>query len=148
MRLQSYGERFRACRQRAGLTQEQVAKRLRYRRAAPVSLLERKTTKVPRAKTIKKHAAALGCHPWELLAGVATEYDPLRFQTALSTEELAVILWTPCLNHADRRAVLGMMQSFVSTLELPRLVTRPRSTPRAIGLVVKAPKNRRGTIQV
>ena len=118
--LMSYGEQFRRLRQRAGLTQEQVAKALRYKRAAPVSLLERTTARLPRARTIKIHATALRCEPWELLAGVPTDYDRLRTRTPLSDEELGILLWgLASLEARDRRVVLEQMQSFVPALPTP-----------------------------
>lgn len=65
-------------RNRARLTQEEVARRLGHKRPAPVSLIERPNDKVPKAKTIVRYAKALECQPRELLEDVETEYDRLR----------------------------------------------------------------------
>jgi transcriptional regulator with XRE-family HTH domain len=74
----SFGARFRILRDRAHLTQKQVAARLKYEGAAPVSLLERHNDKVPRAGTIVRYALALECKPSELLEDVETEYDRIK----------------------------------------------------------------------
>lgn len=62
---------------RANLTLEQFADRLNVKRSGPLSTLEN-SRRVPKAATIRRHAAALGCTPADLLAGVLTEYDVLR----------------------------------------------------------------------
>lgn len=128
----SYGERFRVCRERAGLTQEQVAQALTYLRGAPVSLLERKTTKVPKPATIRKHAAALNCQPADLLAGVPTDYDRLRTPTPISDADLGTLLWgLAYLPLHDRRVVFETMQAFVDALP-PHVKPAPAPT-RALG---------------
>lgn len=71
------GENFRRLRKAKGVTQEQLYKALGFKRQANVSLLER-STKLPKPRTIKKMARALGCEPWELLENVRTPYDELR----------------------------------------------------------------------
>ena len=71
-------------REAKGLTLEKLAERLGLKRAAPLSTLER-SSHVPKAETIREYAAALGCSPADLLAGVMTEYDVLRGTAAPTT---------------------------------------------------------------
>lgn len=76
--MASYGDRFRALRERAGLTQEQLVPRLKMARQGSISNIERSRGSFPSPKTIRRHAKALNCRPSELLAGVETEYDRIR----------------------------------------------------------------------
>jgi transcriptional regulator with XRE-family HTH domain len=143
--LMSYGERFRFVREQRHLTQEQVAKALKYKRAAPVSLIERKNTRVPRPRTIQKHARALGCEVWELLAGVPTDYDRLRTPQPLSDAELAAILWgLAYLPPPDREKCVDLFQAF---LDSPALITATplRAPTRAPATVATATRTHRGT---
>lgn len=74
-----FGDNLKRLRDRAGLTQEAVAEKMKLKRPTPISLWEgpRKGT-VPKVSTIKRLAKAVACEPWELLDGVDTEYDKLR----------------------------------------------------------------------
>lgn len=76
-----FGQNLRALRERAGLTQEELAARLQYKGQAPLSLLET-GAKIPTPKTIIKLAHALDCTSADLLVGVVTPYDELRGSTA------------------------------------------------------------------
>lgn len=94
----TYGQRFKAVRVGRGwvpgkkprLTQRQVAKALGYELPAPASPLEKKT-RLPRLVTVQDHATALGCQPWELLLGVPTDYDHLRWP-GLSPQDVEHLL--------------------------------------------------------
>jgi len=83
-----FGENLTAARKAAGLTQEQFAARLKFKRTAPLSIWER-GHRLPTPKTIVKLARELGCEPAVLMAGVESPYDRLRGHTA-STEALIV----------------------------------------------------------
>lgn len=74
----TFGERFKALRKQAGLTQEEVAKRLGLPRSAPVSTIEKPTPRVPLVKTIVRYAKVLGVPPSAMLKDVETDYDRLR----------------------------------------------------------------------
>src|SRR4030095_5518490 len=76
-----FGGNLREARRAAGLTQEQLAKRLRFKRTTPISLWER-SGRLPAPHTVVKLAAALGCAPADLLKNVVTPYDALRGQSA------------------------------------------------------------------
>jgi transcriptional regulator with XRE-family HTH domain len=73
----TFGGNMRREREMRGLTLEEVARRLGLQRPSNLSTLER-SSHVPKADTIKEYAAAIGCEPAALLAGVLTEYDILR----------------------------------------------------------------------
>lgn len=73
----TFGENLRRARNAKGLTQEAVAARLGFKRTTPISIWER-GAKLPGPKTIVKLAAAIGCQPEELMAGVITPYDAIR----------------------------------------------------------------------
>lgn len=80
-----YGERFRVLRKtRWHGTVLALAIKLEYTHPGSVYTIER-AWRVPMLTTIDKHAAALGCEPWELLENVETEYDLTR---ALAHEDL------------------------------------------------------------
>lgn len=70
-----YGENFK--RLRGSIPQEEIARRLKLKRQPNISAIEL-GDKVPLAKTILRHAHALGCQPSELLADVQTPYDQIR----------------------------------------------------------------------
>lgn len=74
----TYGERFRYYRHKfwKGRLLE-LAQRLGSGYPSSVTNIER-TWRVPNLPTLGKHAAALGCDPWDLLEGVETEYDSVR----------------------------------------------------------------------
>jgi len=72
-----FGDNLRTIRQRQGLTQEDLARRLGYERPTPISIWE-KGPEIPTPKTIVKLATGLVCSPAELLLGVVTPYDALR----------------------------------------------------------------------
>jgi transcriptional regulator with XRE-family HTH domain len=83
--MSSFGENLRAARERMGLTQEQVADRLKLKRSAPLSIWEGyKGAKTPKAATVVRIAKAIGVEPAELLEGVHTELDRLRGGPTLS----------------------------------------------------------------
>lgn len=75
-----YGRNFRRLRDRAHLSQTDVAAALGYtnRKNANISSLENGKLPVPLPKMIRRHAKALNCEPNELLEGVRTPYDDLR----------------------------------------------------------------------
>lgn len=113
----TYGQRFKQLRQQQGLTQEQVAVALKFKRPAPVSLIERRLVKPPRQHTIKRHAAALGCQPCELLAGVPTEYDWLRTLPPVPSAELGVwLVGLAYLSPANRKTVVTMMHELLTSV--------------------------------
>jgi transcriptional regulator with XRE-family HTH domain len=62
---------------RAGLSQEALARAIGYKRATPISILER-GSKVPSPRTIVKLAKGAACTTQDLLAGVSTPFDELR----------------------------------------------------------------------
>lgn len=134
----TYGQRFKAMRLGAGwrpgkrqkFTQEAVAKRLAFKRAAPVSLIETSDT-VPKPVTIAEHAKALECQPWELLLGVPTDYDRLRFH-ALKPEELEnLVAGLVILPPEQRTAILRSCEKAVRRLPDPLIPaeTRPVRGP-------------------
>lgn len=76
-RMPRFGDNLRNIRERQGLTQEDLARRLGYARPATISILESRD-QIPTPKTIVKLATGLVCPPSELLLGVVTPYDALR----------------------------------------------------------------------
>jgi transcriptional regulator with XRE-family HTH domain len=72
-RLVTYGRRFRQL--RGARTLEDIAAEMGIKkgRGSSVSNIEQRRTYPPRLATIKKHAAALGCEPWQLLQGVPSQ---------------------------------------------------------------------------
>lgn len=75
-----YGKNFARLRQRASLSQEDVARSLGYAkdRNANVSSLEVGRRSLPKPATVRQHAEILKCETWELMDGVVTDYDQLR----------------------------------------------------------------------
>lgn len=109
----TYGQRFQIVRmgkdwapgKKPRLTQRKVAEALGYVLPAPVSPLE-KLKRLPKPQTIQEHAVALKCEPWELLLGVPTVYDELRWPS-LSVREIEDLLaGFQLLPSAQRTAVL------------------------------------------
>jgi transcriptional regulator with XRE-family HTH domain len=74
------GENFRRIRTDKKITQEQIYKRLGFRRPSNVSLLET-SKRLPTPATIRKMAKAVHCETWELLENVQTPHDELRRST-------------------------------------------------------------------
>ena len=72
-----FGQNLRKVREKAGLTQEALASKLGMAKPAPISIWER-GSQVPTPRTILRLAAALGCEPADLMAGVVTPTDALR----------------------------------------------------------------------
>jgi len=93
--MPTFGENLRAMRTRAGLTQEDLAARLEFKRTTPLSLWERGDD-VPFPKTIVKLATAIGCTPADLLRDVETAYDRLRGGARAARR-------APTLSEDDRR---------------------------------------------
>ena len=117
--LMKYGERFKLFRDRANMSQEDVARALKVKhdRGSSVSNIERLAFAPALASTVTRHAAALGCEPWQLLAGVATRFDQLRARTPLSDEEWSALAWgLALLTGQPRRLALEGIQSFVERL--------------------------------
>lgn len=131
--LVKYGERFRLFRDKAELSQEDVARALgiKKERGSSVSNIERLALAPALASTVQRHADALGCQPYELLAGVATRFDQLRVPTPLSDEEWSALAWgLALLPLSQRRTALMGLQTFVDKLppaEVPRQALRDTS---------------------
>lgn len=115
----TYGQRFLAVRlgddwqpgQKPRLTQEAVAERTisarkSYKRAAPISNIER-LKKPPKRATIEKHAKLLSVEPRELLIGVPCDLDRLRWPD-LSEPQLEALLAAVSLMSRTQREVLAM----------------------------------------
>lgn len=135
-------------RERAGLDQEDVAAALELKkeRGSSVSNIETRTIKAPARKaTIVKHATALKCQPWELLAGVATDLDRLRSQKPLSDEDLGVLLWS--LGYLQPHQLRTALKPLQTLLDLIPLHARPklnwRSAPAIEGRVVRTQQRKR-----
>lgn len=113
--LTKYGDRFRELRERAGLSQGQVADELKLKkgRGSSISNIELKQTYAPaRASTVKRHAKALKAEPWELLIEVPTPIDRLRQKEPWSDEDLSVWLWAAtCLSSGQRRAHVAPLET-------------------------------------
>lgn len=77
----TYGQRFRVLRHELwtsqGKTVLALAKKLDSKYPTTIYNIERQW-RVPLLPTLTKHAAALGCAPWDLLIDVETEYDLVR----------------------------------------------------------------------
>lgn len=131
-----YGERFRLLRDRAELSQEDVARLLnvKHGRGSSVSNIEKLTLAPARSSTVLRHATALRCKPWELMAGVATRFDQLRVREPLSDEESSALAWgLALLPKAQREVALMGLQTFVE--QLPRAEVPPqalRGTPATL----------------
>jgi len=75
------GDNVRRIRTLRGLSQEEVARRLGYKRPSNATLIERRKA-LPKPQQIMRFAIALQCSPSELLQDVITPYDRLRMMTA------------------------------------------------------------------
>jgi transcriptional regulator with XRE-family HTH domain len=75
--VRTVGQNFKRIREAKKLKQEELSKKLGYKRASNVSLIEN-SARLPEPATIRRMAAVLGCSTSELLDGVETEYDRLR----------------------------------------------------------------------
>lgn len=74
--MRTYGEQLKAL--RGKVSQEEVARRLGYKRQGNLSLYEN-DKKRPSVKTVLRHARAFGKLPSEFLKGVlVTDYDRIR----------------------------------------------------------------------
>lgn len=73
----TFGENMKRLRTAKGLTQKDLAKKMKLASNTPISLWER-TLGIPRADTVKRIADGIGCSTADLLAGVETAYDALR----------------------------------------------------------------------
>lgn len=136
----TYGQRFRAIRLGPGwqpgkpakVTQEKLAKG-HFERPAPVSKLEHPESKLPKPVTILEHAELLKCEPWELLLGVPTEYDRLRWPDLSDAQLEAMLAGLRVMPAEQRAAVLRTCAKAVAALSDPLIQpeTRPsrRSTP-------------------
>jgi len=83
----TYGQRFRALRQQLWKgTVLALAERLGSKYPATIYNIEQQW-RVPLLPTLTKHAAALGCRPWDLLIDVETEYDLVRQLAAVGQED-------------------------------------------------------------
>jgi hypothetical protein len=148
----SYGQRFRAVRlgpgwkpgRRARLTQEDVADG-HFERAAVVSNLEHPQAKLPKPVTIREHAAALKAEPWELLLGVPTEYDRLRFPDLSDVQLEALLAGLKVMPEDQLKAVLKTCTKAVAALPDPLIQEEMRlgrkSTPAS---AAKAGRTDRG----
>jgi transcriptional regulator with XRE-family HTH domain len=85
---------LREARDAAGLTQQQLAEKLGFKRTTPISLWER-SPHVPEPRTIAKLAAAIGCAPAVLLRDVVTPYDALRGTTTVAAANGTPVLSAP-----------------------------------------------------
>lgn len=139
--VRTFGENLKEARVRANLTQEELADRLGFARASPISLWERPSAPVPEPKTIVKLADAIpGCTPADLLRGVVTPYDALRGaavsavnggDVVLSPDDLAWLRLGRALTPALRRAYVRLMEAqtrarSVETRDERRATTRER----------------------
>lgn len=77
MQTRRFGQNLRELRTAAGLTQEDLAQRLGFKRTSPISIWER-SLGTPTPDNVVKIARAIGCQTAELLRGVQTPYDALR----------------------------------------------------------------------
>ncbi len=68
-----------------------------------------RTWQVPNLPVLGKHAAALGCHPWELLDGVETEYDMVRSFAKFPYEQ-AMREWHALLSRYAARTARGVQR--------------------------------------
>jgi len=121
----NYGARFRHLRKKlwSSRTMLELARKLGSEYPSSVYNIERQW-RVPTVPTIGKHAAALGCRPWDLLVDVETEYDLVR--------QLADIREAA---EADRRWRALLLRYKKSTLRVPG----QRTTSRTAGGSVPQP---------
>lgn len=82
----TFGQNLKRIREREGITQEELMRRLHLKRPTPISLWETGSI-LPRAQTIVRIADALKAQPREFLEDVETEYDRLRAGLPLLPEE-------------------------------------------------------------
>lgn len=83
--MSRFGQNLRALRERAGLTQEQLARKLGYLRQSPVSQWETGKVELPEADTVVRLAKELGCATTDLMRGVVTPWDAVRGSTDIPT---------------------------------------------------------------
>lgn len=82
--MKTYGENLKACRERAGLSQEAMAAKMGLADQGNLPQYEN-DYKFPKVDLIKRHARACGATTGELLDGVVDPYDALR--TGAPTDE-------------------------------------------------------------
>ncbi len=126
----TYGGNLKRERERVGLTLEKFAERLGLKRAGPLSTLEN-GERLPKGRTISRHAKVLGCTPADLLDGVVTEYDTLRGTTVPAPSRAPVHRLTRTETRALRLLALASDQGQKKALGLLAEVARafPRQTP-------------------
>ena len=124
-----FGQNLRALRDRAGLTQSGLAKRLGFTGSSTVSHWE-SGRMLPAPHTVTTLAAALRCSPADLLVGVVTPYDALRGlqelpgpEILLSEEEVAIVTTFRVLSPKFKGALRTILPVFAEATEHER---RPR----------------------
>jgi transcriptional regulator with XRE-family HTH domain len=125
----TFGENLRAARERAQLSQGQLAERLKFKRTTPLSIWEH-GHKFPGPKTMIKLATAIGCTTADLLHGVETPYDRLRGHASatngetLTADERQLLKFYRGLSPALQRRHVALMAVTQSALAaLPPLST-------------------------
>lgn len=81
----TFGQNLKRWREARGITQEELARRLRLKRPAQISIVEN-SPNTPRARTVLNYAAALRIEGAALLEDVETDYDRIRRGKPLETQ--------------------------------------------------------------
>lgn len=135
----TYGQRFLAVRlgpgwregQKPRITQEKLAKDY-FKRAAPVSKLENPKAKLPKASTIQEHATdLLQCEPWELLLGVPSEYDRLRWPDLNDAQLETLLAGLKVMPAHQLEAILRTCGKAVAALPDPLIQVVKRSSRKS-----------------
>lgn len=99
-----YGENLKRLRLLAKVSQETVAQRMGLKRQGNLPSYENGDG-VPEAETIRQHAAAIGCDPADLLRGVVTEFDRIRWPGLTDAQREALLVGMAALPPAQLEAL-------------------------------------------
>lgn len=134
--LVRYGENLKRERLDRGLSQKAVAAKMGLSQQGNLSEFEAKgSEKVPGADVIRAHAAAIGCEVRDLLVGVVTEIDRLRWPS-LSDRELETLVrkFQPPTGAKEKVLLAQWVES------LPPLAVAGRDLRSRLGTRGKAPR--------
>lgn len=109
----TYGENLR--RFRASLTQEKLAAKAGKKRQANLSSYEN-NHKFPGPKLVRRHASVLGKATGDLMLGVVTEYDRLRWPDLSDKQIETLLVGVTKMKPAERTGLLASFEPAVAAV--------------------------------
>lgn len=120
----TYGQNLK--RLRAGVTQEELARRAGKTRQANLPSYEN-DKKFPSPKLVRQHAAVLGVSTADLMAGVVTDFDRIRFPDLTDAQLEALLSGVAALSPQQREALARSGATAVAALQSPAATARDRA---------------------